>query len=259
MRCLRCLGALENNALLLPMMNFFRETPVEVGAVLRHMLLLYRKSILYQLVFSVLYFSLLLSAFFFAMDHYGLTADLMRLQAEKNLSQAELYQKVQQVMLANPNAANVSWVLIGSLCALFPLQMGLFAIFRKIDSGANFGLADLFTGYRGVNFFIYVSYFLFWFLIFNLLMPTVVLSLIWVAVTLFVAPLMFFKNIRVMGGIVLTFQALKRHFVAILVVLGVAMAIKAMGLATFIGIPLVYGLTNVAVYALYQAIFVNEK
>lgn len=240
-------------------MNIFRETPVEVGAVLRHMVELYRKSFLYQLTFSILYFSLLLSVFFFAMDHYGLTAELIKLQADPNLSQPELYRKVQQVMVSNPNAANVSWILIGTLCALFPLQMGLFAIFRKIDTRQPFALTDLFTGYRGINFFIYLSYFLFWFLIFNLLMPTVILCIVWVEVTLFVAPLMFFKNIRVIGGVILTFQALKRHFVPILVVVGLTMVIKAIGLFTFLGIPLVYGLTNVAIYALYQAIFIDEK
>jgi hypothetical protein len=63
--------------------------------------------------------------------------------------------------------------------------------------------------------------------------PTIILPFIWVVVTIFVAPLMFFNN-RSFEAISLNFKALKSHFVEIFVCVIVAFLFKYVGFAVFL-------------------------
>ena len=51
---------------------------------------------------------------------------------------------------------------------VFPLHIGFFKIFKKIDSKEGPVLGDLFEGYQGANFIKYAVYYILWMMITDL-------------------------------------------------------------------------------------------
>lgn len=236
-------------------MNVFNEKNESVGTVLKMAFHFWKKSILYQIIFSLLFITLLISSVFFLMDYYEISQGFFEISQNKDLNETQRIERIQAFLIEHPNAAFFSWAMIAILCFLFPLNLGLMAICRKIHLSQTVSLSDLFMGYRGRNFFLLASYFLFWMLTFNIAMGTLLLAPIWWLITIFVAPLMFFKNIRIFEGIGLTIKVLRKHFMEVFLVLIIGAMIKYMGIFSFFGIPFFLGFSNVTIYALYSNYF----
>lgn len=225
---------------------------------LREAFLYWMSTMLYQVAFSLLYFSIFSVVLYHASVKYGILDQYLTIMQSHGNDFVAMQKDVQE-MAASDNYASFSWYLIGTLVFLYPLNIGLLNIFRKKDLGEPLQFKDLFAGYIGINFFKFTSFYLFWFMVFSLIFPTLVLPAIWVLVTLFAGPLMFFMNKSIFESIGMTIKALKIYFVEILVCVIVAFIFRYVGIFAFwIGFLFTYPFTNAMIYTLYKNIF-REK
>ncbi len=227
--------------------------------ILKQAFYYWNRTLLFQLMFSLVYFAVFFTAFFFFIDYYEISSYNAELLDAFRKGQEAYLQQIQK-MSTTENVIYFDYAFSGILIFLYPLNLGLFQIYRKIDLQEPISLGDLFAGYNGLNFFRYVSYFLFWFMLFRLTSFTVIIPVFWVMVTLFVAPLMFFQNKTIFEAISINWKALKTHFVEILVCVIVAFIFRYVGFAVFfVGILLTFPFWNAMIYSLYKTIFTEKK
>ena len=131
-------------------------------------------------------------------------------------------------------------------------------MYRKLDTQERPKVSDLFLGYAGKNFFIFASFYLFWLLIYIYTVPTIILAVVWVLITLFSAPLMFFLDKKMLETVSLNYKALKRFPMEILLCCVVAVLFKYGGIFTIVGALFTYPFWNAIIYSLYSSLF-NEK
>lgn len=208
----------------------------------------------FQVIFSLLYLSILFMVYYYFASKYGIIAQMQ--EASKSISDFSAYNAELMKISQAPEWYNLTLILMGTLVFLFPLNIGIFQIFRKFDLKEQLELADLFAGYRGINFFKYLSFFLFWFVIYTYTAPTIILGIIWVLITLFSAPLMFFMDKRFFETLQLNFKVLKNNLLEILVVVLVGFLFKYAGiLLCGVGFLLTFPFMNAVIYTLYQKHF----
>ena len=130
----------------------------------------------------------------------------------------------------------------------FPLHIGFFKIFKKIDNKEEPVLGDLFEGYQGANFIKYAVYYILWMMIYRFMSQLVFPAPLWVMLTLFVPPLMYFKNEPLGTAMVTSFQAMRGNSF-----------ISYLGLVVFlVGYALTFPFWNAMIYTLYKNIFTEE-
>jgi len=226
--------------------------------ILKQAFFYWNKTLVFQLMFSVLYFAIFFTSIFFFAEKFGIMDQQQELlEAYKNGMEAYLAKAAE--LGKTDNSRYFSFAFLGTLVFLYPLNLGLFKIFRKIDLQEKIEIGDLLAGYNGTNFFRYISYGLFWFLIYGMILNTIILPVIWVCITIFVAPIMFFMNRTILESISLNFKALKMFFVEILVCIIVAVLFKYIGfMLFFIGGLFTFPFWNAMIYSLYKVIF-SEK
>lgn len=96
-------------------------------------------------------------------------------------------------------------------------------------------------------------------MVYRLTIPTLFLAVLWVMITVFVAPLMFFSNKRIFEAISLNIQALRKYFLEILVCVIVAVFFRYIGFTLFfVGGLFTFPFWNAMIYSLYKTIF-SEK
>lgn len=226
--------------------------------ILKQAFFYWNKTLIFQLMFSVLYFAIFFTSMFFFAEKFGV------LEQQQQLMEA--YQNGMDAYLAKAaelgqtdSSRYFSYALLGTLVFLYPLNLGFFQIFRKIDLKEKIEISDLLAGYSGTNFFRYISYGLFWFLIYAMIFNTLILPVIWVCITIFVAPMMFFMNRTLFESISLNFKALKMYFLEIFVCVMVAVIFKYIGFTLFfVGGLFTFPFWNAMIYSLYKTIF-SEK
>ncbi len=164
-----------------------------------------------------------------------------------------------KVVATNEYQSFALWIM-GTSVFLFPLNIGFYQIYRKIDLNEKPELSDLFVGYNGLNFFKYISYYIFWYFVFRFTTPTIILAVAWVCITIFVAPIMFFMNKTIFESISLNFKALKMYFLEIFVCVMVAVVFKYIGFALFfVGALFTFPFWNAMIYSLYKTIFSEKR
>ena len=225
-----------------------------LSTVLNNAFSYWRVTLPYQLILSLLTFCILFSVYVFSGNYYGVLPKMMAL-VQENMGNIPALQKELQVLAQDPNYVNFMYVILATKVFLFPLEVGLFKIYRKIDLKEKLSISDLFSGYSGINFFMYISYFFFWQFIFTYTAPTYILGFLWVLITLLVTPFMFFENKTLFTAIKLNFKALKYHFPIIFICFIVALLFKYAGfMVFFIGGLFTYPFMIAMIYALYQSI-----
>ncbi len=200
-----------------------------------------------------------MTVFFLCDFKYGITGQYM--EAAKYLKDgAEVYLAEISKLNVTDGFQKFSLWITGTIIFLYPLNIGFYQIYRKMDLGEKPELADLLVGYNGLNFFKYIGYFIFWYLIFVYTFQTIILAAIWICVTVLVAPVMFFMNKRIFEAIALNFKALKMYFIEILVCVMVAIFFKYIGFALFfVGALFTFPFWNAMIYSLYKTIFPEES
>jgi len=105
-------------------------------------------------------------------------------------------------------------------------------------------------------FFKFFGFYLFWLIVFSYANSLIILGVVWLIVTVFSVPLMFFSNISTFEGIRLTFKALKKDFSTVLIAVIVAIIFSLSGLLLFgFGFLLTFPFWHAVIYALYQQFF----
>lgn len=232
----------------------------EIGAdeILKKAFQYWSKTLIYQLIFSLIYLSILITVILHFSTEYGLLDQYMSAFA-KSGEGPKVYEKEIMKIIENPNYIRFYYIILGTLVFLFPLNIGFFKMYRKMDLGEKLEINDLFAGYIGTNFFKFASFYLFWLIIFSYTAPTIILGIFWVLITLFTAPLMFFMDKRIFESFSLNFKAIKRYSLPIFVGLLVAFLFKIFGAMTIIFLPFTLPFSNAMIYALYSQVFRESK
>ncbi|KAB1228361.1 hypothetical protein F8D52_23145 [Chryseobacterium viscerum] len=239
------------------MQNKYPQKP-GIDFILKQAFFYWNKTLVFQLMFSIIFFGIFLTAIMLFGGKYEIFSYTQQL-TEAFKQGTEAYMEKMAALSATENFQMFNLAIWATTAFLYPLNLGMFQIFRKIDLKEKIVIGDLFAGYNGLNFFKYVGYFLFWFFVYRFTAPTIILAVIWVAVTIFVAPLMFFTNKRIFEAISLNFKALKVYFVEIMVCVIVASLFKYLGFALFlIGGLFTFPFWNAMIYSLYKTVF-SEK
>jgi hypothetical protein len=229
-----------------------------IDFILKQAFFYWNKTLVFQLMFSIVFFAVFFTFMFFFAARFGLWEQNQELAEALQQGTAAYLEKL-KAMGSTDNYQMFSFALLGTSAFLYPLNLGLFQIFRKIDLNEKIELGDLFAGYNGFNFFKYLGYFIFWVMVYRLTMPTIFLAVIWVCITIFVAPLMFFANKRIFEAISLNIQALRAYFLEILVCVIVAVLFKYIGfMLFFVGGLFTFPFWNAIIYSLYKTVF-SEK
>lgn len=231
---------------------------MNVGNICREAFRYWWNTILYQMLFGVIFFTIFIGVMYNAIVKLGIW-EQYRSASEKILTDRVAYMSEISTITQSETYGTLYWIFIGVMVVLYPLNLGFFKIYRKMDLGKPITLPDFFAGYQGVNFFIYTGFFLFWISVYNILFPTLFLPIIWVLVTLFSAPLSFFMNKSIFQGISISAKALRVFFVEILICSFVAFVFKYLGILTLFGAIFTFSFWNAMIYALYKNIFTEVK
>ncbi|WP_126654388.1 hypothetical protein [Chryseobacterium aureum] len=239
------------------MQNKYPQKP-GLDFILKQAFFYWNKTLVFQLMFSIFYFGIFLTVFFAADLKYNILSQYM--ETSQYLKEGmQAYATQYTKMVSTPGFQNFSLMMVGTMIFLYPLNIGFYQIYRKIDLKEKLELGDLLVGYNGLNFFKYIGYYIFWFFIYVNVAQTIILGIVWVIATVFVAPLMFFTNKRIFEAISLNFKALKMYFVEIMVCVLVALLFKYLGFALFlIGGLFTFPFWNAMIYSLYKTVF-SEK
>lgn len=239
------------------MQNKYPQKP-GIDFILKQAFFYWNKTLLYQLVFSIIYFAVFFTAFFFLASRYGIWDMNQELAEAFKVSTTEYMKKIAEVS-ATESYQSFTYGILATLIFLYPLNLGFFQIFRKMDLNEKLELGDIFAGYKGLNFFKYIGFYIFWMFTYLLVAQTIILAVVWVVVTVFAAPLMFYTGKGTFEAIALSFKALKMFFVEIVVCVMVAFFFKYIGFALFlVGGLFTFPFWNAMIYSLYKTAF-SEK
>lgn len=237
-------------------MNTPSSNTTSIDKVLKNAFGYWKKTFLYQALYGFLYLSILFSVSLHFADYFGILDQYMN-AIEASKQSGNIVQELNKIA-ENENFLKFQGIQLATFSLLFPLQVGFFKMFRKIDLNEKFGMQDFLSGYTGINFFIYSSFYLFWYIIFGYAMSTVILGFVWIFITVFCVPLMFFENRRIFDSIGINLKILKQHFILIFVGLLVSFLFKIFIGITIIGIPFIMAYGNAMVYAIYRAVYTEQ-
>lgn len=235
---------------------------VRVEQVIREAFSLWRASMMYNLMFSVFYFVLYFT-FMFGLLTYTGVGHMLQETFPILLKNPDLYAKRVQAIVQTPEFVRFSIMNIICLGLIFPLQVGLLHLVHKVDNKKEVSVNDLFKGYSGFDFFKYSSFYILWMMISNsfavLGILGVVIKIIWVMLTLFVVPLMFFKKEPMGTAFIWNFNVVKQNTLMVLLCVLLAGVFSALGFFVFlIGYALTFPFWISMIYTLYKYIFPNE-
>lgn len=225
-----------------------------IEKVLKDAFFYWNQTLLYQIVFSLIYFSIS----FIVLYYFAMKWDLLQRFQEifpLAIKDPAGYRNELNKLMATGEVMKFNYVVLGVLSFLYPLNLGLMKMFRKIDLKEKLSFEDLFAGYAGSNFFIHTSYFLFWYIIFGYAKILIIPAVLWVFVTLFCAPLMFFMDKRITESIQLTIKAVRMDFITVLICVLVTVLFRYIGIFTIIGAIFTFPFWNAVIYALYKKLF----
>ena len=230
-----------------------KNAPIEL--LLKTAFTYWKKTLLFQLAYSLLYFSLFFLGYFHLFQYFGLWDEFTK---HSDLWRTDLpaFNKKMEEVAALPQMRNFALAFFVLLALINPLNVSFYKIYRKIDLKEEVKLNDLFAGYLGFDFFKFFGFYLFWIIIFTYANALLLLGFVWIFITLFSIPLMFFQNVKTFEGISLGFKGIRKNFTTIAVCMVVALLFGASGiLLCGFGLLLTYPFWNAMVYTLYQHIY----
>ena len=215
----------------------------------------WNKTLIYQLLYSLLYFSMFFLGYFYLFRYFGLWDEFAK-YSDLVKTDIPAFNKKMEEIARLPQARNFGLAFFFLLALINPLNVGLYKIFRKIDLKEPVAMKDLFAGYLGFDFFKFFGFYLFWIIIFTYANALLILGLVWVFITLFSIPLMFFMDVKTFEGIMLTVKGLRKNFGMILIGMVIALLFSLSGFLLFgVGFLLTFPFWNAMIYALYQHIY----
>lgn len=215
----------------------------------------WNRTLLYQLVYSLIYFSLFFIGYFYLFQYFGLWEEFSK-HSDLVRTDFPAFNKKMEEIARMPQARNFSLAFFALIALINPLNVGLFKIYRKLDLKEPVSINDLFAGYLGFDFFKFFGFYLFWIIIFTYANALLILGLVWIFVTLFSIPLMFFQSVNTFEGINLSVKGLRKNFGTVILGVFVAMLFSFSGLLLFgFGFLFTFPFWNAMIYTLYQSIY----
>lgn len=212
----------------------------------------WNRTISFQVMYSLLYFSLFFLGYFYLFRYFGLWDEFAQYQDLARTDFPAFNQKMQEIAQL-PQTRNFALAVFGLFALINPLNVGFYKIYRKLDLKEKPQMNDLFAGYLGFDFFKFFGFYLFWMIIFTSANSLLILGIVWVFITLFSIPLMFFMDVKTFEGIGLTIKGLKRDFVTILISVIVALLFSLSGILLFgFGFLFTFPFWNAVIYSLYK-------
>ncbi|MCG2793894.1 MAG: hypothetical protein L6262_10165 [Weeksellaceae bacterium] len=221
----------------------------EIGKLLTDAYQYWMRTLPFQLLFTLIYFSVTMFAGSYAFGYYGLFAEIQKFQ---NLlySDSQAFLAKYEALMQTENAVYFLHVMMVIKAIIFPLNIGFLKIFRKLDLGEKPVTGDLFAGFQGHYFFLFAIYSLAWSAISNFLSFFIFL---WIPMLLLVPSLMFFKGFNYFKSFKISVSTFRQHFVLIFVACLVSILFSYCGfIMFFFGIFLTFPFWNAMIYVLYK-------
>ena len=240
-------------------MNSKNSEPFNLQSILKESFGYWSRTLPYQFLFSIVYFSVLYIFANYFSEYLGVKEKVMELYPLILENPDAFSLKFQEYMVTDDFRLYVL-SMIFSTSLVYPLNIGLLEIYRKLDRGEAFSTQDLFEGYNGAHFFRYMSYYFTWGMIYHYAKSLLIPALFWVMATLLVAPIMHFKKERLGTAIIMSFQVFTKHLFLFFSLTVVAFLLVYSGLTLFLaGILLTFPFWNAVVYVLYQRLLSEDE
>lgn len=232
-----------------------KKTAISADQILKKALFYWKSTLGFQLMVTVLYFSVTLIAgmqlahYYFGNQLQGFTPEL--------LQKPELFVGQMNALMASENGQYFQIVFPLIKAAMFPLGIGLFKVYSLLDENKTPTFSDLLEGYNGSNFFKFWGYSIFWTVVFQLGMSLFLIpGILWVMATLFVGPLLFFTPIRMIEAINISAKVVKANWPVILPCALVGCLFSYSGLFVFfVGFLFTYPFWMAVIYTLFKKYF----
>ena len=221
----------------------------EIGKILTEAYQYWMRTLPFQFLFCVIYFAITLFAGSYAFRYYGLFDEVQKFQGLIYTDGKAFLNKYGELMQTE-NALLFLQVMIVIKAVIFPLNIGFLKIYRKLDLGEKPETGDLFAGFQGSYFFVFVTYSLAWSLVNNFLS---IFSLLWIPMALFVPALIFFKGFNYFQSFKISVQTFQRNFVLLFIAMVVSILFSYSGfIMFFFGIFITFPFWNAMIYVLYK-------
>lgn len=221
----------------------------EIGKILTEAYQYWIRTLPFQLLFTVLYFSIFMFFSMYAFRYYGLFEKIQKFQ---NLfySDTKVFLNKYEELMQTENAQYFAMVVIVIKSVLFPLNIGFLKIYRKLDLGDLPQMSDLFAGFRGHYFFLFAIYALFWNIINNYLL---FFTILWIPMLLMIPSLVFFKNYNFFLSFRISVSVFRNNVLLLLLATLASIIISYSGLVMFFfGIFVTFPFWNAVIYVLYK-------
>ena len=214
----------------------------------------WKSTLFFQFLVSALYFGITLYAGIQLTKYYF--GEQMNVFTPALLSKPEVFlNKINQLMLSE-NGSYFQMAMALVKAAMFPLNIGLFRIYTLIDENKTPRFSDLLDGYSGSNFFKFWGYAIFWGVVFQLGFSFILPGILWVFITLFVGPLLYFTPMRMMEAINLSAKVAIANWSIILPCAMLAFLFGYSGVFVFIiGFFFTYPFWTAIIYTLFKKYF----
>ena len=212
----------------------------------------WKRTLMFQFVYSLLYFSLFMLGYFYLFQYFGLWEEFKN-SSELVRTDLPAFNKKMEEISKLPQTRSFALTFFILLSLINPLNVSFYKIYRKLDLKEEVKMNDIFAGYLGFDFFKFFGFFLFWIIIFTYANALFLLGIVWIFITLFSIPLLFFMNVKTFEGIGLTIKVLRKNFSTCLICVLVAILFSVSGiLLCGFGFLFTFPFWHAMIYTLYQ-------
>lgn len=219
----------------------------------------WNRTLRFQLLYSLLYLSLFFFGYFYLFRWFGLWDEIIQHQDLAKTNFTAFNEKIKEIAQL-PQMGSFALSVLVLLAIINPLNVGFYKIYHKLDLGEKTVTNDLFAGYLGFDFFRFFGFYLFWLIVFSYANSLLMLGILWVLVTVFSVPLIFFKRVPTFQSVALTVKALRGNLTVVLATIMIAFLFSLSGILLFgFGFLLTFPFWNAVIYSLYKRVFTEIK
>lgn len=221
----------------------------EIGNIISEAYQYWMRTLPFQLLFTILYFSIFMFSAMYAYRYYGLFDEIMKIQ-DLFYSDFKTFTEKYSELMQTENARSFAMVVMVIKSVLFPMNIGFLKIYRKLDLGEQPRMSDLFAGFQGHYFFVFLAYALFWNVINNYLL---FFTIVCIPMLLMIPSLVFFKNYNLFQAFRISVQVFRKHILLLFLSTILSILISYSGLIMFFfGIFVTFPFWNAVIYVLYK-------
>src|SRR6218665_2293920 len=224
----------------------------EIGKILTEAYQYWIRTLPFQLLFSIIYFSVIMFAGAYAFRYYGLFEQVNQF-SQLMYSDIPAFTKKYEELMKTENALYFTMVILVIKSVIFPLNIGFLKIYRKLDICEPASTSDLFAGFQGHYFFLFLIYSLFWNILNSYILIFPPLSIFWMGMMMFVPAFAFYKKYNFFQAFRMSVQVFQKNIIVILLACLASILISYSGIiAFFFGIFLTFPFWNAVIYVLYK-------